>query len=111
VARSIRHFFAERQNRKVIQRLVAAGVRPAPVRRVAGPLSGKKFVLTGALGAMTRPEAQRRIEVLGGRVVSSVSAETDFVVVGADPGSKLAKAKKLGVATLDEEAFVRLLGE
>jgi DNA ligase (NAD+) len=111
VARSIRHFFAERQNRKVIQRLVGAGVRPAPVRRVAGPLSGKKFVLTGGLAEMTRPEAQRRIEALGGRVVTSVSAETDFVVVGADPGSKLAKAKKLGVATLDEEAFVRLLGE
>jgi DNA ligase (NAD+) len=109
VARSIRRFFAERQNRKVIQRLLSAGVRPAAVRRVKGPLTGKKFVLTGGLGSMTRPEAQRRIEALGGKVVSSVSTETDFVVVGADPGSKLAKAKKLGVATLDEEAFVRLL--
>jgi DNA ligase (NAD+) len=58
---------------------------------------------------MTRPEAQRRIEALGGRVVSSVSAETDYVVVGEDPGSKLARAKKLGISTLDEDAFRALV--
>jgi DNA ligase (NAD+) len=110
VAASIHRFFAEKQNRRVIQRLLAAGVRPAPVRRARGPLAGKKFVLTGGLAGMTRPEAQRRIEALGGRTVSSVSKETDYVVVGADPGSKLARAKKLGVATLDEAAFLRLIG-
>src|SRR5947199_7761728 len=109
VARSIRRFFAERQNRRVIRRLLDAGVRPAPTTRRKGRLAGKKFVLTGGLASMTRPEAQRRIEALGGRVVSSVSKETDFVVVGAEPGSKLAKAKKLGVQTLDEDALLRLL--
>ena len=97
VAASIRRFFAERQNRKVIERLLAAGVRPASVKRAKGPLAGKKFVLTGGLDAMTRPEAQRRIEALGGRLLSSVSKETDFVVVGSEAGSKLAKAKALGV--------------
>src|SRR5262249_19059170 len=111
VARSIRRFFAERQNRRVIQRLLAAGVRPAPTTRRKGPLAGKKFVLTGGLASMTRPEVQRRIEALGGRVVTSVSKETDFVVVGSDAGSKLAKAEKLGVPRLDEDAFVRLLGD
>ena len=109
VAASIRRFFAEKQNRKVIQRLLDLGVRPAPVTRAKGALAGKKFVLTGGLAAMTRPEAQRRIEALGGRVVSSVSKETDYVVVGAEPGSKLAKAKKLRVPVLEEDAFLRLL--
>src|SRR5947207_2812653 len=109
VAASIRRFFAEKQNRKVIQRLLDLGVKPAPVTRAKGALAGKKFVLTGGLAAMTRPEAQRRIEALGGRIVSSVSKETDYVVVGADPGSKLAKAKKLGVTILEEDAFLRLL--
>ena len=109
VARSIRRFFAEKQNRRVIARLREAGVRPAPVTRAKGPLGGKKLVLTGALASMTRPEAQRRIEALGGRVVSSISKETDYVVAGADPGSKLAKAKKLGVPVLEEDAFLRLL--
>src|SRR5213080_180687 len=111
VAASIRGFFAEKQNRKVIQKLLAAGVRPAAVTRPKGPLAGKKFVLTGTLDAMTRPEAQRRIEALGGRVQSSVSKETDYVVVGADPGSKLAKAKALGVRTLEEKALLKLLGD
>jgi DNA ligase (NAD+) len=110
VAQSIGRFFAERQNRRVIARLLAAGVKPVPVTRAKGPLSGKKLVLTGGLGSMTRPEAQRRIEALGGRVVGSVSKETDWVVVGADAGSKLARAKKLGVPTLDEDAFLRLIG-
>jgi DNA ligase (NAD+) len=109
VARSIRRFFAERQNRRVIQRLLQAGVTPAPVRRAKGRLAGKKFVLTGTLAAMTRPEAQRCIEARGGRVVSSVSKETDYVVVGAEAGSKLAKAKALGVRLLDEDAFLRLV--
>ena len=109
VARLVRHFFAEPQNRRAIRRLLDAGVRPRAVEAAHGPLAGRKFVLTGGLASMSRPEAQRRIEALGGRVVSSVSTQTDFVVVGEDPGSKLAKAQKLGVATLEEPAFLRLL--
>jgi DNA ligase (NAD+) len=111
VAESIHRFFAERQNRKVIAKLLDAGVRPAAVKKAKGRLSGKKLVLTGGLESMTRPEAQRRIEALGGRVVSSVSKETDWVVVGAEAGSKLKKAQALGVATLDEKQFLRLLGD
>ncbi len=111
VAASIGHFFAEKQNRAVIKRLLDAGVKPAPVVRQKGKLSGKKLVLTGGLASMTRPEALRRIEALGGRVVGSVSKETDFVVAGADPGAKLAKAKKLGVRILEEDEFTRLLDD
>jgi DNA ligase (NAD+) len=110
VASSIRQFFDEPRNRRLVEKLLAAGVRPAPVVKRQGPLEGKKFVLTGGLDAMTRPEAQRRIEALGGRVVSSVSKETDFVVVGAEAGSKRAKAEKLGIPTLDEAAFLRMIG-
>jgi DNA ligase (NAD+) len=110
VAAAIHAFFAEKQNRKVIERLLAAGVEPAEVRALHGPLSGKKFVLTGSLESMTRPEAQRRIEALGGRVTSSISKETDYVVVGEDAGSKLARAEKLGIARLDEAGFRKLVG-
>jgi DNA ligase (NAD+) len=110
VAKLVHHFFAEPQNRAAIRRLLDAGVRPRAVHAVRGPLAGQKFVLTGGLAAMTRPEAQRRIEALGGRVVSSVSKETDVVVAGEDPGSKLAKAEKLGIRVLDEAAFLALLG-
>jgi len=111
VAASLRQFFDEPANRTLIARLRAAGVEPAPILHREGPLTGKKFVLTGGLAALTRPEAQRRIEALGGRVVSSVSKETHFVVVGTDAGTKRAKAEKLGVATLDEDAFLRMLDE
>src|SRR5207244_5532111 len=86
VAASIRRFFAEKQNRKVIQRLLDLGVKPAPVTRAKGALAGKKFVLTGGLAAMTRTEGQRRIGAVGGRLASRVSAETDYVEAGAASG-------------------------
>lgn len=109
VADSIHRFFHEPQNRKLVGRLLEAGVRPAPIERVAGRLSGKKFVLTGGLESLTRPEAKRRIESLGGRVVSTVSKETDYVVVGDEAGSKLDKAKKLKLVLLDERELLALL--
>lgn len=111
VASSIAHFFKQKHNREVIQALLDAGVSwPMPERPKAdAALSGKTFVLTGTLDTMTRHEAQARIEALGGKVSSSVSRKTHFVVVGADPGSKFDKARELGVTTLDEVNFVKLL--
>jgi DNA ligase (NAD+) len=110
VAASVRHFFAEPQNRKLVERLLAAGVAPQAPPRPSGRLAGKTFVLTGGLESLPRGEAERRIVAAGGRVASSVGKQTDYVVVGADPGSKLAKAKKLGTALLDEASLLELLG-
>ena len=75
----------------------------------ASPLSGKTFVFTGGLSRLSREEAKAQVTSRGGKVSSSVSAKTDYVVVGADPGSKYAKARELGVTILDEGAFEELL--
>ena len=112
VAEHIVEFFREPHNREVIQRLIEAGVhweehegRPSG----PGPLDGRTFVLTGALQHMTREEAKERLEALGARVSGSVSRRTTAVIVGENPGSKLARAEQLGVPTLDEQAFLSLL--
>ncbi|MBI5394431.1 MAG: NAD-dependent DNA ligase LigA [Verrucomicrobia bacterium] len=113
MAASIRDFFLNKRNHEVIEKLRRAGVnlKAAATERktAAGALSGKTFVLTGTLARHSREDAARLIEEHGGKVSGSVSKKTDFVVVGADAGSKLDKARQLGIKTLDEEVFEKLL--
>jgi DNA ligase (NAD+) len=112
IAESIERFFADPRNIDEIAQLRELGVRwpaSAPAAKLRGPLSGKTFVLTGTLEGVPRAVAKRRLEALGGKVSSAVSSKTDYVVAGADPGSKLAKAEKLGVEVLDLAAFEALL--
>jgi len=112
LAESIRDFFAEPHNRDVIDALRKGGVRwtEGPRRRTAaGPLTGKTFVLTGALPSLSRDEAKALLEAAGATVAGSVSKKTDYVVAGADAGSKLAKAESLGVAIIDEDRMRALL--
>ena len=113
VAMSIRRFFAEKHNRDVIDALRRHGVRweegKARPAAPAGRLAGKTFVLTGTLPDMTRDEAAALITSHGGKVAGSVSKKTDYVVAGADAGSKLAKAEALGIAVLDEDGLRKLL--
>jgi DNA ligase (NAD+) len=112
VSQSVRAFLENRKNRENIERMLDAGVTIQEQKEtVQAPLSGKTFVLTGALESLTRSEAKARIESLGGNVTSSVSRKTAFVVSGENPGSKLDKAKQLGVTVLHEEEFLDMLGE
>jgi len=113
VARSVRAFFDESSNAALVEKLKACGLAmtsSAPAGASAGePLAGKTFVLTGTLAAMSREEAAEAIERLGGKVGSSVSRKTTYLVTGADPGSKLEKARELGIEVLNEDAFLRLI--
>jgi DNA ligase (NAD+) len=109
-ARQIRAWTAEPQNRTVVERLVAAGVKAAPeAAPTRGPFAGKTVVLTGGLVRLSRDEAKAEIERRGGKVSGSVSKKTDLVVAGEDAGSKLKKAQELGVKVLGEEEFLALL--
>lgn len=114
MAQSIHDWFADTGNKELCERLRKAGVRTEIERKRAaetdGKLAGKQFVLTGTLPTMTREDAKALIESQGGRVLSSVSGKTDYVLAGADPGSKLEKATQLGVAVIDEAAFKKMLG-
>ena len=111
VATSIRNFFDEKQNLETIRRLLAGGIQiesPAASPKLTN-LSGKTFVFTGTLTRFTRDEAQALVEKYGGKVSSSVSQKTDFVVVGENAGSKADKARELGVTILTEEEFLNLI--
>lgn len=112
VSASIVDFFSEPANRKLIKKLRDAGVRPTAEKREvkSDKLAGKTFVFTGALEHRSREEAGELVQEHGGKVSGSVSKKTDYVVVGADPGSKYDKAKELGVAILTETEFEKLVG-
>lgn len=114
IAESIVRFFADDGNRQLVERLRRAGVTmEGPARRVVelidSPLAGKTVVLTGTLNSLTRDQATQLIEERGGKVSSSVSKKTSFVIAGDDPGSKIEKARTLGVEILDETEFVKML--
>jgi DNA ligase (NAD+) len=111
VARSVHDWFADAANRRLVERLKKAGLRTEEAGAVSTSraLQGKQLVVTGTLDSMTREEAKAAIEDRGGRVTSSVSKKTSYVVVGRDPGSKADKARDLGLPVLDEAAFRALL--
>jgi DNA ligase (NAD+) len=111
IADSVAVFLADGQNRRVIERLLEAGVRFEAAAPRAKPLEGKSFVFTGGLERHSRAEAQEMVERLGGRATSTVSRKTDYVVAGAEPGSKYEQARRLGLNIIDEAAFERLVSE
>jgi DNA ligase (NAD+) len=111
VARSIREFFHEKRNRDLVERLRTEGFdfHYAIKKRSGGPLAGKIFVLTGTLPHLTRDDAKARIESAGGKVTGSVSRKTDFVLAGEEAGSKLDKARELGVEVIDEQRLLEMI--
>ena len=112
MSETIHGFFEHDQNRLAIDRILGHGVTPIAPRSLVGtsaPLVGRKFVFTGGLTGLSRARAKELVERAGARVTGAVSKETDYVVVGDDPGSKHEKAEKLGVTTLNEGEFVALL--
>jgi len=114
VAKSVLDFFASAAGKKILQRMKQLGIRPksekVSAKKMAElPLAGKTFVLTGTLPSMTREEASAKIEALGGHISSSVSKKTDYVLAGTEAGSKLEKAKELGVRVIDEPQFRKMV--
>jgi DNA ligase (NAD+) len=114
IAERIVHFFGDEAHRAEVERFRELGVRWEKLAQrsgaaAAGPLAGKTFVLTGTLPSLSRSEAEARIEAAGGKVTGSVSKKTDYVVAGEAAGSKLAKARELGVSVLDEDGLLQLL--
>jgi DNA ligase (NAD+) len=111
LARTIAQTLAEERTRDLIERLRSHGLRMEEegAAEPEGPLTGKTFVLTGTLPSISREQATERIEAAGGKVTGSVSGKTDYLVTGADPGSKLAKAKELGTTVIDEDGLLELL--
>jgi DNA ligase (NAD+) len=113
MAQSIRLFFDSTENQALIENLISHGVNIQGIskQKTGGPLQGKTFVLTGTLEHFTRERAGEEIEIRGGKVTNSVSKKTDFVVAGADPGSKIDKAQALGVRIIGEEEFRELISD
>ena len=110
IAESIVEFFSVAANRKLVERLRDSGLSLKGQKKERGTkLAGKVFVLTGTLPKLTRDEAKKMIEDAGGKVTGSVSKKTDYVVAGADAGSKLDTAKELGVAVIDEKELEQLM--
>ena len=110
VADSITSFMQETHNREVIEQLLASGMQLSVEEKViSAAVAGKTFVLTGTFPTMTRDEAKDLLEKAGAKVAGSVSKKTDYVVAGADAGSKLTKAEELGVPVIDEAAMLDLL--
>jgi DNA ligase (NAD+) len=115
VAASVHDFFQDPEHQRLLDDLLAVGVRPVPfqpVRAVSGnlALAGKTFVLTGTLPRRSRPEAETLIKQHGGKVTGSVSKSTSYVLAGADAGSKLDKAKQLNIPVIDEDELERMVG-
>jgi DNA ligase (NAD+) len=112
VSHSIRQFFGEKHNHELVERLRAAGFRFTHEikKRAGGALAGQTFVLTGTLPTLTRDEAKQRIEVAGGKVAGSVSKKTSYVVAGEEAGSKLDKARELGIEIIDEARLLAMIG-
>lgn len=111
VAQSIIEFMAESHNREVIEALIASGIEcQVDKKQIVDAVAGKTFVLTGTLPTLSREQAKDMLEKAGAKVAGSVSAKTDYVVAGADAGSKLEKARQLGVAVIDEAQLLQLLG-
>ena len=114
MAKSIVDFFSNSHTRDVIDKLKAAGVNLSNIRNETETASGiedKSFVVTGTMNGYTRNEIEEKIKNLGGKVLSSVSSKTDFLIAGESPGSKLEKAKELGTTILDEIGFEALVKE
>ena len=109
VAASVLEFFAGEAGRRLLAKLGALGIDPQGTMAAAGVFTGKTFVLTGTLPALKREEAEQKIQAAGGKVSGSVSKKTSYVLAGADAGSKLEKARALGVAVIDEAELLRLL--
>ncbi|HEY9870053.1 MAG TPA: NAD-dependent DNA ligase LigA [Candidatus Obscuribacterales bacterium] len=113
IAEQVVEFFNHPENQALIKRLKKAGITMAEQRQAAPSLpqtlAGKTFVLTGTLASMERSEAEKLIKARGGKAASSVSKKTDYVIVGANPGSKLARAQELGIKIVDEGEFLRLI--
>ncbi|HIH29747.1 MAG TPA: NAD-dependent DNA ligase LigA, partial [Thermoplasmata archaeon] len=108
-AEAIATFFATEENIELINKLKGIGIRTKETKK-EGPLNGKKFVFTGGLSTLSRPDASDLVMKKGGMVASAIGKDIDYVVVGSDPGSKYEKAKKLGLTIIDENEFKKLIG-